>query len=112
MTLERDLDDDTPIRYEGRPPSGVTGAQTTGHGPLDDVERAVLAFEKLHWKYVAVKESQIRERWGWSETRYYQVLNALIDRPEALAAEPLLIRGLDRLRRARRKQRTWGSDEP
>jgi hypothetical protein len=109
MTLERGLDDESSIHYEYGAPSGVTGAQTTGHGPLDDVERAVLEFEKLHWKYAAVKETQVLERWGWSMTRYYQVVNALLDRPEAEAAEPMLVRRLRRLREARKKQRTWGS---
>jgi hypothetical protein len=37
--------------------------------------------------------------------RYYQVLNALIDRPEALAADPLLVRRLRRLRASRQRQR-------
>jgi hypothetical protein len=40
-----------------------------------------------------------------SATRYYQVLNALIDKPEALAAEPLLIRRLRRLRASRQRTR-------
>ncbi len=29
-----------------------------------------------------------------SATRYYQVLNALVDKPEALAADPLLVKRL------------------
>jgi hypothetical protein len=41
-----------------------------------------------------------------SSTRYYQVLNALIDRPEALEADPLLVRRLRRLRSARQRQRS------
>ena len=39
-------------------------------------------------------------------TRYYQVLNALIDRPEALAFDPLLVRRLRRLRAARQRARS------
>jgi hypothetical protein len=41
-----------------------------------------------------------------SATRYYQVLNALIDRPEALAFDPLLVRRLRRLRAARQRARS------
>ena len=41
-----------------------------------------------------------------SSTRYYQVLNALIDRPEALVHDPLLVRRLRRLRASRQRQRS------
>jgi hypothetical protein len=40
-----------------------------------------------------------------SATRYYQVLNQVIDNPAALAAEPLLVRRLRRLRANRQKTR-------
>ena len=40
-----------------------------------------------------------------SGTRYYQVLNALIDRPEALAYDPMLVKRLRRLRDASRAAR-------
>ena len=40
-----------------------------------------------------------------SATRYYQVLNALVDRPEALAADPMLVKRLRRLRATRQKAR-------
>ena len=38
-----------------------------------------------------------------SATRYYQVLNALVDRPEALAADPMLVKRLRRQRARRQK---------
>jgi hypothetical protein len=41
-----------------------------------------------------------------SATRYYQVLNALIDQPAALAYDPLLIKRLRRLRAARQRARS------
>ena len=41
-----------------------------------------------------------------SATRYYQVLNALIDKPEALAFDPLLVKRLRRLRAASQRQRS------
>ena len=44
------------------------------------------------------KETAIRDRFGVTPTRYYQVLNALVDRPDALALDPLLVRRLRRLR--------------
>ena len=51
------------------------------------------------WKYAGAKEQAIRAQFGMSATRYYQVLNALIDRPEALAFDPLLVKRLRRLPR-------------
>jgi hypothetical protein len=41
-----------------------------------------------------------------SATRYYQVLNALIDRPEALSEDPLLVRRLRRMRAERQRARS------
>jgi hypothetical protein len=65
-----------------------------------------LDFEAQHWKYPGAKEAQIRELFTESATRYYQRLNALIDRPEALAHNPLLVKRLQRMRAARRRRRT------
>src|SRR5918911_502847 len=64
-------------------------------------DREILAFERQWWKYAGAKEQAIRELFGMSATRYYQVLNALIDRPEALAVDPLLVKRLRRLRDTR-----------
>jgi hypothetical protein len=73
---------------------------------LTDTETAILTFERQWWKYAGAKESAVREQFDMSATRYYQVLNALIDRPEALAADPLLVRRLRRLRAHRQHQRS------
>jgi hypothetical protein len=68
-------------------------------------ERDVLAFERQWWKYAGAKEFAIKELFAMSATRYYQVLNALVDRPEALAADPMLVKRLRRLRASRQKAR-------
>jgi len=102
----------------GTPPeggAGVTGgsAGTDARGDLPARDRAVLAFERQWWRFAGAKETAIRETFGMSATRYYQVLNALIDRPEALVADPLLVRRLRRMRAARQRQRsdrTLGTD--
>lgn len=73
---------------------------------LTDEDLAILELERTWWKYPGAKETAIRERFDLSATRYYMKLNALIERPEALAADPLLVRRLIRLREARRAQRT------
>lgn len=75
---------------------------------LTDQEREILAFELKWWKYAGAKHAAVLEHFGLSSTRYYQVLNALIDRPEALGHSPLLVRRLQRLRAARRRQRSTG----
>ena len=73
---------------------------------LSERDRDILEFERQWWKYAGAKESAVREKFDMSSTRYYQVLNALIDRPEALEADPLLVRRLRRLRAARQRQRS------
>ena len=72
---------------------------------LDRREREILAFESQWWKYAGAKEQAVRELFDMSPTRYYQVLNALMDKPEAMAADPLLIRRLRRQRTGRQRSR-------
>ena len=69
-------------------------------------EHEMLTFERQWWRQAGAKETAIRDRFGVPPTRYYQVLNALVDRPDALAADPLLVRRLRRLRRARARTRS------
>jgi hypothetical protein len=73
---------------------------------LSDRDREILEFERQWWKYAGAKETAVRDKFDMSSTRYYQVLNALIDRPEALEADPLLVRRLRRLRSQRQRQRS------
>jgi hypothetical protein len=69
-------------------------------------DREILTFERQWWKYAGAKEQAVRELFDMSATRYYQVLNALIDTPAALAADPLLVKRLRRLRASRQRQRS------
>lgn len=69
-------------------------------------DREILAFERQWWRYAGAKEQAIRDLFDMSATRYYQVLNALIDRPEALIADPMLVKRLRRLRSSRQRQRS------
>ena len=73
---------------------------------LTDRERQVLDFEARWWKYPGAKDTAIRDTFDWTPTRHYQVLNTLIDQPAALEHAPLVVRRLQRLRDARRNQRT------
>ena len=83
--------------------AAVAAGQETG---LPRRERDVLAFERQWWRYAGAKEAAIKEQFGLSATRYYQVLNTVIDRPEALAVDPLLVRRLRRMRATRQRQRS------
>ena len=73
---------------------------------LSDRDREIIAFERQWWKYAGAKEQAIRELFDMSATRYYQVLNALIDSQAALEADPMLIKRLRRLRASRQRARS------
>lgn len=73
---------------------------------LSERDAAILTFENQWWKYAGAKETAIRELFDMSATRYYQVLNALIDDPAALAAEPMLVKRLRRMRSSRQRERS------
>lgn len=76
------------------------------HPGLTESQAALLDFEKHWWSMPGSKEAEIRERFGISTTRYYQLLNSLIDTEAALAYDPLLVKRLRRLRTARQRERT------
>lgn len=90
----------------------MVAATNPEHQPVDPTETLserdsdILAFERHWWKFAGAKEQAIRERFELSATRYYQVLNALIDKPEALIHDPLLVKRLRRLRANRQRERS------
>ncbi|BCJ59935.1 DUF3263 domain-containing protein [Micromonospora endophytica] len=97
-----------------QPPSGTPDdAEPVAGGPgatgvadaLDERNREILAFERQWWRHAGAKEQAIRDRFGLSATRYYQLLNALLDNPAALAADPVLVGRLLRLRASRTRNR-------
>ncbi|MGH2729546.1 MAG: DUF3263 domain-containing protein [Actinomycetota bacterium] len=75
---------------------------------MDDLSRrdvAMLEFERSWWKHAGVKEHAIKERFDMSATRYYQLLNELLENPAAMAHDPILVKRLKRLRLYRQRQR-------
>ena len=70
-------------------------------GTLSDLEVRILDFERQWWKYAGAKDAAIKELFQISAKEYCELLNNLIDRPDAMAAAPLLIKRLRRLREAR-----------
>lgn len=72
------------------------------HEPrLTKRERAVLAFERDWRAHDGNKQQMIKVHFGFSPSYYYALLGELIERPEAEAADPLLVRRLRRQRRER-----------
>jgi hypothetical protein len=93
------------IRMQSAHAAAGSGDEAPEDG-LSRRDREILAFERQWWKYAGAKEQAIRELFDMSATRYYQVLNALIDTPAALAADPMLVKRLRRLRASRQRQRS------
>lgn len=103
-------------------PRPAPPVESTDDGELDDAavpadapptpaagltarEQAILAFEQQWWRHAGAKEQAVRDTFGVSSTRYYQLLNGLLDNPAALAADPVLIGRLRRLRSSRARNR-------
>ena len=80
-------------------------ADTPEGAQLSERDLKILELERDWFRAQGSKEDAIRERLGMSTTAYYQALNALIDNPEALKADPLLVKRLRRLRTSRMRQR-------
>lgn len=73
---------------------------------LSERDHTILAFERQWWKCAGSKEQAIRELFEMSSTRYYQVLNELIEKTEALAVDPMLVKRLRRMRATRHRARS------
>ncbi|MCL2454480.1 MAG: DUF3263 domain-containing protein [Micrococcales bacterium] len=85
------------------PALGTPGLSTPG---LSERDQQILAFERQWWRYAGAKEQAVRELFDMSATRYYQVLNTLIDDPDALAHDPMLVKRLRRMRASRQRARS------
>ncbi|GGK51746.1 DUF3263 domain-containing protein [Nocardia camponoti] len=87
------------------PSTEAQQASPDGETGLSRRELEILDFERKWWKYAGAKEDAIRELFAMSATRYYQVLNTIVDSEAALAADPMLVKRLRRLRASRQKAR-------
>ena len=67
---------------------------------LTEQEIHILDFERSWWKHAGVKE-----QFSMSATRYYQILNEILENPAALEHDPILVKRLKRLRTYRQRQR-------
>ncbi|MFD8426380.1 DUF3263 domain-containing protein [Streptomyces coelicoflavus] len=74
-------------------------------GELAERERSILALERRCFSGPGAKERAVREELGLAPVRYYQLLNALLDDPRALACDPVTVNRLRRIRESRRAER-------
>lgn len=72
---------------------------------LSNVDVEILEFERSWWAGDTPKHEGIVDRFGLTSAEYYQHLNALIDRDEALEHDQMLVRRLRRMRDRRRQER-------
>lgn len=74
-------------------------------GEFTAEHRSVLDFEKHWWKHQGNKAAQIQARLTMGTARYYRLLNAAIDHPDAVEYDPMLVKRLRRLREVRKAHR-------
>lgn len=72
---------------------------------LDERAKRILDFEREWWRYAGAKEEAIGEQFDLSSSRYYQLVNDIIDDERALDYDPMLVKRLRRMRAARRRRR-------
>lgn len=72
---------------------------------LTERDKAILDFERSWWSQPGNKVDAVRDRFELSATRYYQLLTEILNDPESLAHDPLLVRRLKRDRDRRRRER-------
>ncbi|MFF0740744.1 DUF3263 domain-containing protein [Streptomyces sp. NPDC004111] len=85
-------------------PAPAAGSAPAGRPPLSARELAVLAVERQGWSGPGAKERAVREQLDISPTRYYQILNALLDDVRAEAHDPVTVHRLRRVRAERRER--------
>jgi hypothetical protein len=100
LEIDDEVDSDAGVRPE------VEDRELVVDDGLNEKQRQILAFERQWWKHAGSKEQGIRDLFGVSSTRYYQMLNALLDDPAAMAYDPVLVKRLRRLRSTRARART------
>jgi Protein of unknown function (DUF3263) len=75
---------------------------------LSERDAEILDVERTWWTISGTKEALVRERLGMSLSTYRKLLGGLLDDPDALAHDPLVVRRLRRVREQRRRARYEG----
>ncbi|HLR55616.1 MAG TPA: DUF3263 domain-containing protein [Actinomycetales bacterium] len=84
----------------------ATASNATATADLSERDAQILDFERQWWRYAGAKDDAISELFDLTATRYYQILNSLLDNPAALAHDPMLIKRLRRMRDQRQRARS------
>jgi hypothetical protein len=93
--------------YElAQPAPDPTRTERDASEGLSGRDARILDFEQNWWRHAGSKEQAIRDGFGLSPTRYYQLLNALLDNPAAMESAPMLVKRLRRLRASRSRARS------
>ena len=71
-------------------------------------DRAILDFERTWRQQSGPKDVAIREHLHMSPSRYYSLLNALLENDDALSYDPLTVKRAQRVRNQRRRIRMEG----
>lgn len=71
---------------------------------MTDLERAILDVESRFWRHAGAKEDHVRQHLGLTPLAYYQRLNALLDRRDAIEYAPQVVARLQRVRRRPRSR--------
>ena len=75
---------------------------------LSPRDRSILDFERTWRHQPGPKEVAIRESFDISPSRYYELLNALLDDADAIDYDPLTVKRVQRVRNQRRRVRIEG----
>lgn len=73
---------------------------------LSERDRRILDFEREWTRHAGSKDEAVQQEFGLTPARYYQVLNTVIDSPDAIVYDPMLVRRLQRVRETRTRERT------
>ena len=90
-------------------PAGKAGGVTSSSSPLPERARAMIEFEATWFDLDEDRHLAIRARFARSVEDYNLELNRVIDDPQALAADPLVVLRLRRQRERRRRSRIDGA---
>lgn len=90
------------LRVEPTVPEVVVDV-TDAQSELTDLEMRILEFERIRFGNPGAKQYALSREFGISSIRYFQMLNQVIDRPEAVLVDPVVVNRLRRMRDTRRR---------
>jgi hypothetical protein len=91
----------------GRSPQGIVSERserTAGADPtLSERHRAMIDFERTWWRLETPRDDVIRARFRCTADEYYAELHRVLELPEAMAHDPVVVRRFHRRRQRRRR---------